>query len=75
VDTVHAEAGEAHVVGIADVIEGGQVELGHRAGADRTELIDPLPHPAGHDTDLIGCTATDRVEQLGAQQDRQAALA
>ncbi len=67
-DPVDGEAGEANVVGVTDLVEVGEVELGHRRDTAGPELIDPRPHPAGDDADLFGGSAADRVQQLEANQ-------
>src|SRR5664280_1042652 len=74
-DPVDAEAGEPHVVGVADTVQRGKVEGGHRTDAAAAELVDPGPHSTGHHADLIVGPAADRIDQLETDQVRQAAQA
>jgi len=71
-DPVDTEAGEPRMVSVSETVQGARVELADRANAAGSQLVDPRPHPAGHDADLIGCPASDRVEQLDADQCGQA---
>jgi hypothetical protein len=43
---VDAETGEAHMVAVADTVELGEVELGHRRQLGGAELVHPRAHPA-----------------------------